>query len=182
MIDKVKVILRDGREVRLSDWQSLYGLAPYSNNIGKFFSIREYRFQKDIEDFGELVVNELLMRVLDGFREAVEEPVRLNSFNRNEEKQMKLKEQGFKTATYSPHVVKLAADIETKDEKQTREWVKVLKQVGDILQIKIRIGSEQYLKAGQTFIHVDVCPEYYSKGKPWSHFPHPAAWENKTTW
>jgi hypothetical protein len=182
MIDKVKVILRDGSQVRLSDWQSLYGLRPYSNEIGRYFSLTESRFQKDIQEYGELVVNEPLMRVLDGFREGVDSTVTLNSFNRNEEHQQELKKQGFKSATYSPHVVKLAADIETKDEKQTREWVKVLKQVGDILKIQIRIGFEQYLKVGQTFIHVDVCPEYYAPGKPWNNKFHPKVWEKKTTW
>jgi hypothetical protein len=182
MVTKVKVILRDGREVRLSDWQMLYGLAPYSNNIAKFFSLSESRFANDLTAYGELILNEPLMRILDGYREAVGKPVTINSFNRSEEHQKDLKERGYKAATYSPHVVKLAADIETKSDKETREGVKILKQVSDILKIKIRIGFEQYLKAGQTFIHVDVCPEYYAKGKPWCHHPHPIQWEKPTTW
>jgi hypothetical protein len=182
MVDKVKVILKDGRTVRLSDWQMMYGLAPYSNNIGRFFSLSEDRFKNDLTAYGELIVSELLIRVLDAYREAVGYPVTINSFNRSEEHQKDLKTRGFKAATHSPHVVKLAADIETKTEKETREGVKILKQVSDILKIKIRIGFEQYLKAGQTFIHVDVCPEYYSKGKPFCHEPHPAPWERPTTW
>ena len=182
MTDKVKVVLRDGSEVSLADWQKIYGLTVGSDQIGKYFSLNEARFKSDIALYGELVVNELLMRVIDAFREEVGVPVTLNSFNRDIAHQLELKKKGFKTATTSPHVVKMAADIDTTSAKQTEEWVKVLLEVGNKLNITIRLGYDQYLAAGQTFIHVDVCPEYYGKGKPFFKQQHPLAWASKITW
>jgi hypothetical protein len=182
MIEKVKVVLRDGSEITLPEWQKMYGLTPYSNSIGKYFSLSEVRFERDLEIYGELVVNELLMMVLDGFREAVDVPVCLNSFNRNKERQAELRKEVKGAAKYSPHEVKLAADIDTEDEHQTREWVKTLKQVASILGIKIRIGYKQYLEDGSTFIHVDVCPEYFAPGKPWNKTFHPVQWEREIEW
>lgn len=182
MTDKVKIVLRDGSSVSLDDWQKKYGLHVGSDNIGKHFSLDEDRFKADIKLYGELVVNELLITVLDAFREEVGVPVTLNSFNRDIAHQLELKKKGFKAATTSPHVVKMAADIDTKSPEQTREWVKVLLEVGRKLGISIRVGYEQYLAAGQTFIHVDVCPEYYGKGKPFSKHQHPPVWESKITW
>jgi hypothetical protein len=181
MNDKVIVIRKNGETITLKQWQFLYSLDD-PKKIGRHFSLTEGRFEKDLVLYGQLVVNELLIRVLDTFRDAVECPVTINSFNRNQERQDELKKEGLKAAKYSPHVVKLAADIDTKTVKQTREWVKYLKQVADILGIKIRIGFEQYLKAGQTFIHVDVCPEYYAPGKPWHNESHPRVWEKPITW
>jgi hypothetical protein len=213
MIEQVKVILRDGSQIRLSDWQSLYGLRPYSNEIGRYFSLTESRFQKDIDDYGELIVHELLMRVLDGYREAMNQSTSVNSFNRNKAKQAELTAHGYRTATHSPHEVHkdaagkfehgaTAVDVDTpgiddlkknrpdvsRDElwkvavKINRESVRILKEVANKLKITIRIGNEEYLEKGQTFIHFDVAPEFYAPGKPWNKFPHPAAWEKKTTW
>ena len=179
---KVRVIARDGLEITLEQWQQTYGLEIGSDSIGVFFSLNESRFKNDITAFGEIVVNVLLIRVLDGFRALVDQPVTINSFNRSEEYQVNLKARGFKTATYSPHVAKMAADIETKTPEQTRQWVKLLEKVSDKMHIKVRIGSEQYLKAGQTFIHVDVCPEYYAVGKPFNKNFHPVAWEVEARW
>lgn len=181
MTDKVKVITREGKEITLQEWQKIYGL-PEGNRIGKFFYLSELRFKRDIELYGELVVNELLIRLLDAVRQASSHPLIINSFNRSEEHQKELKAQGFKAATTSPHVVKLAADIDTLSENETNALVKRILEVADIVKIKIRVGYKQYLKAGQTFVHVDVCPEYYAKGKPWHDQDHPDVWEKEITW
>lgn len=204
MIDKVKVMLRDGSMVDLPVWQKQYGLKEYSNSIGKYFSISEHRFDADIDMFGQLVVNELLMRVLDGYREATNEPCCINSFNRDQAKQDQLQLAGYRTATHSPHIVKLAADVDTpgvddlrkmkKHAKQSdfelwKEAVRInwerasmMRQVASILGIKVRIGHKEYLEKRQTFIHVDVCPEYFAAGKPFHKTPHPKVWERETTW
>jgi hypothetical protein len=60
--------------------------------------------------------------------------------------------------------------------------VKKIQEVASIVNIKVRIGYNQYLEAGQTFVHVDVCPEYYAPGKPWHALEHPAVWEKQITW
>lgn len=202
-MDNIKVILRDGSETSLLNWQKIYGLTENSRMIGRYFSLNESRFKKDLADYGELIVSELLMRVLDAYREKLGQPVTINSFNRNELKQINLKTQGLRAATHSPHVMKLAADIDTpgiielqshtaplesptdlwkKAMQINRERVKILEQVSDDLGIHTRIGNEDYLKQKQTFIHVDVCPEYYAKGKPWNHKFHPIAWEKSINW
>ncbi len=182
MNKNVKVVLRNGTEVSLAQWQKIYDLPIDSDQIGRHFHLCEKRFVDDLELYGVLVVNELLMIVLDSFRDAVGVPITLNSFNRTEAHQIGLKKLGLKAATHSPHVVKLAADIETKTPDQTREWVKILLQVANILKIDIRVGFEQYLAAGQTFIHVDVCPEYYKSGRPFNNQFHPEVWTKQITW
>ena len=178
----IKVILVDGSSVDLVVWQKLYNLKVGSGEIGKYFSTKDARIAKDIATFGELTVNSLLMRVLDAFREKIGKPVFLNAFNRTEAYQLQLKAQGYRTAEHSPHVAKMAADIETSSTAETLQYVDILKAVAKELNIKIRIGYRDYLKAGQTFIHVDVCPEYYAKGKPYNNLKHPIQWESEITW
>lgn len=181
MESKVKVILRDGFAVTLADWQKQYGLT--GTHVGKYFSYTaDFKLRQDLEDYDQLIVNELLIRVLDAFRKLVNEPVTINSFNRSEEKQQRLKEQGYKTAKFSPHMVYMAADINCHSESQVRAYVAALKVVAKDLQIKIRIGYEEYLKIGMTFVHVDVCPEYYAAGKPYHNKTHPVVWESPISW
>lgn len=178
----IKVIGVTGHEMGLEQWQSLYGLEVGSDEIGRFFKATEHKFAEDIQNYGELVINESLMRLLDHFRATIKQPVIINSFNRNEEKQKQLREAGFKAASVSPHVAKMAADIDTKSPEQTRAYALVLQRCAIELNIRIRLGYEQYLKAGQTFIHVDVCPDYYASGKPFNKQPHPVQWERVITW
>jgi hypothetical protein len=202
MIEKVRVILRDGSETSLPEWQKLYGLKPYSNEIGKYFSLSEYRFQRDLELFGELVVNELLIRVLDRYREKLNQPVKLNSFNRNATHQQTLTAQGLRTAKYSPHEVFLAADPDTpgiEDLRKTRtkatpaelwdlavkinrDHARIAREAGQELGIRVRVGNEQYLREKQTFIHIDVCPEYFAPGRVWHNKKHPVQWESALSW
>jgi hypothetical protein len=178
----IKVLTGSGKYISLIEWQEKYGLQRGSAQIGKHFTYTESRFTQDIEQFGELIVCAPLMYVLDEFRKRVKRCVRINSFNRTDEYQKGLKERGLKAATFSPHVVKLAADIDTSTPEQTRDEVKILLEAAKSLNIPIRIGYEQYLANKQTFIHVDVCPEYFGKGKVWHDLAHPKAWEYQLTW
>jgi hypothetical protein len=142
------------------------------------------------------------MQVTDLYRERLDECVTFNSFNRNSEYQKKLTDQGFRTAKFSPHEVKLAGDIDTPGIKElkgqfpkkdvvgltelaasiNRERAKLMKECAHDLKIKVRVGNEQYLRESQTFIHADVCPEYYAPGKPWHNMPHPMQWESPISW
>ena len=195
MIDKVIVITREGKQISLTEWQKLYNLTPGSHRIGEFFWLQEDRFKKDIEMYGELIVNEMLIRFLDGLRKASNHPINLNAFNRSEQHQQNLKAKGFRAAEVSPHVVRrvktanevlihgaVAGDVDTLSKDDTYALVKTAKEVSSILKIKVRMGYEDYLKDGSTFVHFDTCPEYYAPGKPWHHLPHPAAWEKVITW
>ncbi len=182
LYNKVKVRLKEGNMINLEAWQTAYGLPIGSAKIGKYFSLNEPRFRQDIEQFGELIVDEQLMRLLDGIREARGKATRLNSFNRNEKYQLELKERGFKAATFSPHVVKMGADIDTDDAEETRVLAMLVRQVGKKLGIECRIGWKTYVDRGSSFVHVDVCPEYYGYQKPFNHHDHPNVWELENEW
>jgi hypothetical protein len=147
-------------------------------HITKNFSVNEYRFQKDIELYGECVVCVPLFDVLQKYRELKGKPVNLNSLNRDRKKQEQLIRDGFRAAKISPHEFFLAADVDTVDAADTLASVPLMRQAAASLNIKVRIGWQDYMKEGQSFIHVDVTPEYFGKGKIWNHVSHPASWEN----
>lgn len=181
MNSKVKFLTISGTYVPMEEFQRRYGLPVGSPQIGKFFSIEERVFSQDIERYGQLIVPVPLIMVMDEFRKRVGS-VPINSFNRDEAKQAELTKQGFRTASVSPHIEKLAVDMDTTDANQTKKRVPILSQVGKDLNIQIRIGWAQYMTAGQSFIHLDVCPEYFGPGKIWHARPHPQAWEKQIQW
>lgn len=178
----VTAITKSGKEITLKEWQKLYGLPENSQKIGKFFSLTERRFVQDLKDYGKLIVNEQLMRFADRLREKWKKPINFNSFNRDDKKQEELTAAGYRTAKYSPHVVKMAFDADTESALESRMLASMAEGVAKELGIKIRIGVEDYIKAGQTFVHFDVCPEYYAPGKPFHGEPHPQAWESSIKW
>jgi hypothetical protein len=180
MTDKIKFLMRSGELMPFEQYQKLRGLR--GTQIAKHYNYTEPKFTEDIERYGELIVCDLLMQALDTYRVIKKQPVNINSFNRDDAKQIELKAFGYRTAEFSPHVVKLAADCDTKSKKDTEESAILMRTAGKVLGIKIRIGWKDYLKKGQTFIHVDVCPEFYDRGKVWYERPHPAVWENEITW
>lgn len=145
--------------------------------IGKYFSISEFRFQEDIRLYGQVVICELLFMVLNRYRELKGEPVNLNSLNRDRKKQEQLLKDGFRAAKVSPHEYFLAADVDTKDQADTLLSVPIMRQAAKDVGVKVRIGWHDYLKVGQSFLHVDVCVEYFGKGKVWNSQPHPPQWE-----
>lgn len=180
-MDKVKILTTAGNYITLAEWQAKYSLQP--GQIGKYFSLREQRFQDDISLYKELIVAEPLMRVLDALRAKCGHALHINSFNRNAAKQAELKKQGFRAATISPHVFKMAADVDTKSFAESRELAKQAIAVAKELGIIIRVGVEDYIAKGQTFIHIDVCPMYFGNGKPFDNVSHPEVWEKHySTW
>lgn len=182
MKSPIKIITLLGTEITLEQWQLRYGLKAGSSQIGKYFDATESKFAEDIQRYKQLVVNEPLMRLMDHFRETLNKPVSVNSYNRDEKKQAELSSKGFESAKYSPHVVKMAVDIDTTSPDQSRSWGMIMKRCAIELGIKARVGVELYIKKKQTFIHVDVCPEYYAPGKPFNKNFHPVQWEKVITW
>lgn len=178
----VIVINKAGMVISLKEWQKAYGLPENSQKIGKYFSLTERKFAQDIKDYGQLVVNEQLIRFLDRLREKWKKPININSFNRDDAKQQELTAAGYRAAKFSPHVVKMAADVDTESALESRQLAMLAEGVAKELGIKIRIGIEDYIKAGQTFVHFDVCPEYYAKGKPFHVEQHPVQWETEIKW
>lgn len=186
MVEKVKVITAAGKEISLAEWQKMYGLEVGSDQVGKYFSLRDPKLRQDINDYGQLIVNELLMRVMDEAREILG-PLDVNSFNRNEAKQKCLQDNpNLKAATWSPHVVFMACDINVpvKTLGHVRKYADAVKKAAQKLGIKVRIGWEDYLKGKNPmyFVHFDVCPMYYAPGKPFNSQKHPVQWESSITW
>ena len=182
MNDKIVVLTEDDVYISLEQWQGVYDLKLGSTEIGKYFDAKEARFQKDLVEFGKLVVCAPLMVILDKYRELIKEPVTINSFNRTEEYQVALKAKGLRAAKTSPHVEKMAADVDTFDVKDTESKVPMMRQASVLTGIPIRIGWKTYTEIKQSFIHVDVCPLYYAKGKPRNSEAHPAVWELQNEW
>ncbi len=198
MENLVKIVDRQGIVISLEEWQKRYGLQIGSTKVGKYFSYTEERFRNDIRLYGEVYVNELLIRVLDQWRMDLGYSSTLNALNRNDEKQKSLTAKGFRTAVFSPHVVikkegvyrhgGFAADKDTNTHAQTNSEVSILKESAKKVDIKVRIGYKDYqlptklAPQGQTFIHVDVGPEYYAPGKPFNKFLHPVQWEKELVW
>jgi hypothetical protein len=193
ILDKTKVVVinRAGQPISLEQWQKEYNLPQGSTKISKYFDMKEDRFQKDIQMYGKVIINELLFRVADQFREDVGHPQTINALNRNQDHQNTLHAQGFRTATHSPHLVKedrsgisgaFALDVDTASNEQTDKEVVILVRAARKLAIKIRIGWQEYKAVNMTFIHYDVGPEYYAPGKPWNHITHPLAWEKESRW
>jgi hypothetical protein len=192
--DKVIILTKDDTYINLEQWQHRYGLPVGSSQIGKHFSFNEFKFNEDIERYGKLIVCEPLMMIMDPYRELKGKPVSANSYNRDDAKQAELTEGGFRTATSSPHVEKMAIDMDTISVQDTHDQVKLLRIAALDTGIPHRIGFQQYLdhfiiKDGkkipmpQTFIHLDVAPLYYGKGGPRHQEQHPGAWEiNKLEW
>jgi hypothetical protein len=179
---KVFVLMPDGNEVVLSQWQRENGYEVGSARIAKHFWFTESKFMQDIQDYGRLVVCEPLMKVADKYRDLKAASIKVNSFNRNHAKQQSLLAGGYKAAQVSPHEYFLAMDVDTDTEHETRLNAAMIREAAKQLGIKVRIGFEQYLKNNQTFIHIDVCPEYFAAGGPWNHLKHPPQWESEIQW
>jgi len=173
---KFSIILKDGTIVNLPEWQELYNIPRDQIHIGKHFVIGEPK----IKDGGTIAG--ILIVLLDRYREAKGVSVNINSFDRTQEKQEELIKDGYRAATTSPHVVKMAADPDTVSKADTIASVALLKKIAKELNIKIRIGYKSYMADGSTFFHVDVCPEFYAPGKPYHNQPHPIQWEVPMTW
>lgn len=169
------IILSTGNEITLANW-TLSQRLPHLK-VGKHFTVSEF----DCE--GEMKIAEPLIKLLDHFRERLGKSVKINSGYRTEAKQKSLTAQGFKTATNSPHCKGMAADIDTTSWAETVKYVELLKECAKEKGISIRLGYNEYWKLKkQTFVHVDVCPMYYAKGRPFHNEKHPVQWERPSEW
>lgn len=173
---KATIELFNGQSVGLRTWQSLYNLPIGSSQVGRFFRIGERSFRDGLE------IHEGVIRLLDMIRAIRGYSININSLDRTQEHQDKLREDGYKTATYSPHVAKLAADIDAIDEDDVYSLLDDVDEAEELLGYEIRKGWKTYLDSGQTFVHIDICPMLYGKGKRRNGFKHPYQWENRSEW
>jgi len=176
------IILRHGSKISLADWQQLYGLPVGSNKIGKHFIIGEKNLRGDVVIKNGCTISELVLHILDETRELRGKPTMINDFDRTRADQLDLIARGFRAAKFSPHEVFCATDVDETNKADTIVLAKTIGLAARRLGIKVRIGVNKYLKDGNTFVHFDVCPEYYAPGKPWHHKKHHPAWEVEARW
>ncbi len=170
------IILLDGSTIDLRTWQARYNLTVGSSQIGRYFNIGEPSF------LNGLTLSEGVIRLLDVIRFIRNRPTIVNSLDRSRRKQQELISKGFRAAKFSPHEVKLAVDIDTVSEEDTKELVDIIEEAAEILGYQVRMGYMDYLEDGNTFVHVDICPMYYRPGKPWHNDKHPKVWEAENKW
>lgn len=171
----MKVVIKDyGNYIPLEQYQRIEKLE--SNQLSKNFLVGEFSCR------GNLIIAEPLVNFLQLYRSFIKKQVKINSGYRSLEKQNELKRRGFKTARNSPHVEGMAADLDFKNKQEVLENVLILKELSSKHNYSIRLGYKQYLSVGQTFIHIDVCPMFYGKHKPFHKNQHPLAWENQIEW
>jgi len=170
-----KIITAKGEIISLADWQKSKGYEP--TQLGKYFSTNEEKLS------GDFILHEYLFLILDRLREYAKKPIIINSAYRTELEQKALKEVNKGAATYSPHCWGGAIDINTRSNKETENYVKILRTIAKELGLQIRLGFTQYQKLGSTFIHIDVTPEMFGVGKPWQHFPNiPQVYKSSIEW
>lgn len=169
-----QILTSTGKRITLKDWQHI-------NHLPKDKAATHYR-TSELDCNGELLIAAPLLNLIDKFRDRIGKPVRINSGYRSLEKQAQLKAAGYLAASTSPHTVGMAVDIDTRNKIETLAVVKILRNIAAENGYKIRLGYNQYLRAGQTFVHVDVCPMYYAPGQSLHKEKHPAVWEKQIEW
>lgn len=177
--ENIFVLRSDGTYERIETYRARVGLkAPQAS---KYFTVQELQLASHSQDF--LVVCEPLMEVKDAYRSAKGRPVYSAAYNRSPAHQQALRDAGLKAAITSPHVAKMASDIDTASVQETNEQVVILRGVIKELGYEkwFRIGWKVY-QPSQSFMHLDCCPWYYAKGRPWHAFPHPTTWEVPGEW
>ena len=171
----MKILQGNGKEMPLREWQAGRGLKK--DTLSGNFKVTEFECES------ELILSEILIDYVQAIRYQWGKSIKINSGYRSEAKQKALKAQGYKTATNSPHVVGMAADLDTTSKAETEALVALIRKLATSGKWPIRLGYKQYLNQGQTFVHLDVCPAYYAKGQPLHETKHPQAWEiSGLTW
>lgn len=171
-----KIITAKGEIISLTDWQKTKGYSP--TQLGKYFSTNENKLSNE-----NWYLHEYLFLILDKLREYAKKPIRINSAYRTEQEQKELKETNLGAATYSPHCHGGAIDLDTISNAETLRYVILLRKIAKELDLQIRIGWQQYQKLGSTFIHIDVMPEMYGKGKCWEFMPNiPQVYKTSIEW
>ena len=171
-----QVISGTGELLDLKQWQQFKGILR-GDKLSENFTWQEFECE------GEFLISEVLIDFLQVIRRRWGKPMKVNSGYRTKAKQEQLKAQGYKAATFSPHTKGMAADIDTTSKQETNDLAQLMVNTAKQLKLPIRVGYLDYLKVGQTFVHIDVCPHYYGKGRPYYEQNHPPAWEKAyLTW
>lgn len=159
----------------LADHQAINDLPK--DKVGKYFSLNEKAIRES------QIINAELIAILDTLREQIKRPVIITSLHRTPKKQQELKEAGYAAASHSPHLYGCAADIDCKNAFEVKAYAGLLEAISLDLGIPIRIGYNQYLKLGQTFVHIDTTPLIFGEEGIYGHLPNiPTAFKSKSKW
>jgi hypothetical protein len=183
-----QIILRNGTLISLAEWQQQNNLPP--DKAMPDFSVRELGLYK----VNALMAEQVLLilqetrnirgkstKINEGFRS----PAEARSLHDRYAAMMRagtLNARKNPASLNSPHSHGMAADIDETSPEKVRKLEADIRSAAARLNFSIRIGIRQYLGAGMTFVHFDVCPEFFAQGKPFYQRPHPAAWRNPITW
>ena len=146
-----KIITAEGEILDLAVWQKQKGYSE--NQLGTYFSTKENKLSNE-----SWYLHEYLFLILDKLREYAQKPIIINSAYRTSAEQKELQKNNEGAVNNSPHVWGLAIDIDTKSNRETETYVRILRIVAKELMLKIRIGFTQYknMTPPKTFIHIDV--------------------------
>lgn len=167
-----RIILENGQVIDLATWQEGRGLP--ADKLSKNFQVAEF---VDVND-GSLLISEVLIDFLQVLRDKTGTPVKVSYKGgyRTESTQKGMQATNSNAATNSPHVKGMAGDVDRPTIKSTREFAKLALETAKEIGIGIRVGYLDYLSKGQSFVHIDVCPEYYGMDGPYVPSKFPAAW------
>ena len=177
---KAIILTTYGDLLTLQEWQGLHGVD--GDRIGHFFSLKEKAFQAAIYETGFVMMPAPLIILLDEYRNRKGRPVVINAANRSPEKQDRLRNSGFRTATNSPHVAGMAVDVDCDSVSETEQEAERIMETARDLNLIIRVGFKAYIALGQSFFHVDTCPMFYGEGEILDSEPHPPAWAHSVQW
>jgi hypothetical protein len=155
-----KIILVSGEIVPLNVWQKTKGYSE--NQLSKFFSTKERTLKNP-----DWILHESLFDILDELRKEVGKPIRINSGFRSVEHQEVLRKTNKGAVANSPHTWGLAIDVDTVSNGESDAYAKLILQIAKEKNIDVRVGWQQYKKFHETFVHFDVAPEMFGKGKIW---------------
>lgn len=166
------IIMQNGQSIPLATWQDLQGLP--SINITSNITLNSSVV------WGSFEISVYVLQILNAI---YPEYKKINSLYRTDTKQKELIREGnINAAKISPHVFGMAADIDAVSKEDTLKLADLIRETAKLLGISVRIGFNKYLLRGNTFVHFDVTPEYYSEGKPYHNLKHPIQWETQLEW
>ncbi len=166
------IILQNGNIIDLYTWQDQQNLP--NENITNEIKLKDSNVWDNFE-ISVYVLQILTILHGKGFKT-------INTLYRTNDHQKDLLKTNPNAAKISPHCFGMAADIDAKNQEETLELAKIIEDIAKLMDIKVRIGFNQYLLNGNTFVHFDVCPEYYGEGKPYHNNNHPKQWEKEIQW
>lgn len=173
-----KIITAKGEILDLAVWQKQKGYSE--TQLGAYFSTNENKLSNE-----SWYLHEHLFLILDKLREYANKPIIINSAYRTELEQKELQKINEGAVNNSPHCWGLAIDIDTKSNRETETYVRILRIVAKELNLKIRLGFTQYqnMTPPKTFIHLDVTPEMFGVGKVWEFMPNiPKLYKTPIEW